>query len=83
MDRGASMGSGKSQMRLKRLSKHTLRLKAYHAGLVTLSGLKRLLPLTELKEGVGAGGKIRKLFHMGTKKIRTRNLGEIRNVYVK
>ena len=75
------MGSRKSQTRLKRLSKHTLRLKAYPPGLVTLSGLKRLLLVTELKEGVG--GEDQKAVSHGDKKIRTRNLGEIRNVCVK
>ena len=67
MDRGASMGSRKSQTRLKRLSKHTLRLKAYPPVLVTLSGLKSLLLLTELKEGVGAGGRSESCFPWGQK----------------
>jgi len=77
------MGSRKSQTRLKRLSKHTLRLKAYPPVLVTLSGLKSLLLLTELKEGVGGGWEDQKAVSHGDKKIRTRNLGEIRNVCVK
>ena len=65
MDRGAPLGSGKSQTRLKRLSKRTLKLKAYHAGLVTLSGLKKLASTHRIER---RGEKYDKAISRGDKK---------------